>query len=218
MNNQEGTFTDITVSSGLDGIDAKNTISAAFSDYDLDGDLDLFLTHWGTERPWVIAGVSRGDTETLWDNVSDIDGVRFFSKSVSSNISDTLIAGRGGLTDFGQLNGGYDYSFTPILARLNSDRYPDFISVGDFVNTRLFMSNAETGGTVTFNDISTGSTITDQNGMGSVVGDIDNDGDLDWFVSSIANGQVNAGNHLYINDGEGTFDNQAEEAGVIDGG
>lgn len=31
-------------------MDAENTISAPFYDYDRDADLDLFLGHWGVER------------------------------------------------------------------------------------------------------------------------------------------------------------------------
>ena len=39
MENRDGMFVDVTVSSGL-VIEADNTISATFGDYDLDGDLD----------------------------------------------------------------------------------------------------------------------------------------------------------------------------------
>jgi len=49
-NNGDRTFTNVAASSGVDTIASRYTVSAAFGDYDLDGDLDMFLTHWGTPR------------------------------------------------------------------------------------------------------------------------------------------------------------------------
>ena len=61
-NNGDGTFSDVTAGSGIDNMGARYTISAAFGDYDLDGDLDMFLSHWGTPRT---VG-NPGRTEHLW--------------------------------------------------------------------------------------------------------------------------------------------------------
>jgi hypothetical protein len=47
-NEGDGTFSDVTAGSGLDLMVAPQTVSAAFGDYDLDGDVDMFLAHWGT--------------------------------------------------------------------------------------------------------------------------------------------------------------------------
>jgi hypothetical protein len=52
--------------------------------------------------------------------------------------------------------------------------------------------------------------------MGNAVGDYDNDGDLDWFVSSIYNFPFKIGNRLYRNDG-GTFADATVAAGVANG-
>ena len=75
----DGTFIDVSEGSGINDLSSINTVSSAFGDYDLDGDLDLFLTHWGTPRE-----VSQpGDTEHLWRNESDSSQIRFVSVSVS---------------------------------------------------------------------------------------------------------------------------------------
>ena len=79
MENRDGSFVDMTTRSGLD-VTADNTISATFGDYDLDGDLDLALAHWGNPQ--------RPDTETLWRN--DGRGV-FESASIESGIAAALI-------------------------------------------------------------------------------------------------------------------------------
>lgn len=60
--------------------------------------------------------------------------------------------------------------------------------------------------------------------MGAAVGDYDNDGDLDWFISSIYDPNMVAegnwgvsGNRLYRNKGDGTFEDVTLPAGVEHG-
>ncbi len=216
-NNGDGTFTDVTAGSGLDGMAAANTISAAFGDYDLDGDLDLMLAHWGTPRPLAMNG-GRGDTESLWRNDSDPTGIRFSSVSEAAGVAPAVIAGVGGLVDFGSDSLDYDYSFTPTFARMDDDTYPDLLVVSDFGNSRQFMNNGGAGGGFAFSDVTDLTVIIDRNGMGSAVGDIDNDGDLDWFVTAIFGAGETVGNRLYVNDGQGVLEDLTVNAGVADGG
>ena len=216
-NRGDGTFEDATSGSGLDTIGAANTISAAFGDYDLDGDLDLMLAHWGTARPEDVNG-GRGDTESLWRNDSDAGGIRFSSVSEAAGIAPAVIAGVGGLVDFGSDSRDYDYSFTPTFARIDGDAYPDLLVVSDFGNSRLFMNSGGAGGSYAFSDVTDPTVIIDRNGMGSAVGDVDNDGDLDWFVTAIFGAGETVGNRLYINDGAGRLEDFTVNAGVADGG
>jgi hypothetical protein len=216
-NEGDGTFTDVTEESGLKSMGARNTISAAFGDYDLDGDLDAMLAHWGTPRPPDGSG-GNGDTESLWRNDSDAGGIRFTNVSVEAGIAATIIARRGGYVDFQPDALDYDYTFTPAFARMDADRYPDILSVADFSNTRVFMSNGENAGSVTFRDTTDNSVIIDRNGMGAAVGDVDNDGDLDWFVTGIFGANETVGNRLYRNDGNGVLQDSTIAAGVQDGG
>jgi hypothetical protein len=216
-NDGDGTFTDVTEESGLKAMGAKNTISAAFGDYDLDGDLDVMLAHWGTPRPPDGTG-GHGDTESLWRNDTDGDGIRFANVSVESGIAATIIAQRGGYHEFQPDALDYDYTFTPAFARMDADRHPDILSVADFSNTRVFMSNAEDSGPVTFRDATDNDVIIDRNGMGAALGDVDNDGDLDWFVTGIFGSNETVGNRLYLNDGSGLLQDATVEAGVADGG
>ncbi|MDX1399630.1 MAG: CRTAC1 family protein, partial [Oceanospirillum sp.] len=82
-------------------------------------------------------------------------------------------------------------------------------------------------GNGTFSNITDRTIITDENGMGSTLGDYDNDGDLDWFVTSIydPNGEAEAnwgvtGNRLYRNNSSGAgivLENVTDTAGVADG-
>ncbi|MCB9897223.1 MAG: CRTAC1 family protein [Planctomycetes bacterium] len=64
----------------------------------------------------------------------------------------------------------------------------------------------------------------DQNGMGSAIGDFDNDGWFDWFTAAIYSdvelpGQTGElGNRLYRNNHDGTFSDVTVAAGVQDGG
>ncbi|MEM1183211.1 MAG: CRTAC1 family protein [Acidobacteriota bacterium] len=109
------------------------------------------------------------------------------------------------------------YSFTPNFTDLDNDGRLDLAVAGDFGNSRVLLNRGEAG----FLDV-TSPVIDDENGMGSTVGDIDNDGDIDWFVSSIwdpdgmpdgGNWGV-SGNRLYRNLGDGTFEDITDLAGV----
>ena len=84
-------FTDVTSNSpDVENMRASHTISSSFGDYDLDGDLDMFLTHWAT-RDRVYAKVVDGGLEFLETNVRTYvhrdgrePGVYFFSLDAGS--------------------------------------------------------------------------------------------------------------------------------------
>ncbi len=198
-NRGDGTFADVTATSGLDAI-TRASISAAFGDPDRDGDLDLLITHWAN-------AIAPGDAaELYWRN----DGGRYVEASADVGIrhvpSTTLLA-------------PIDLTFTPNFADMNGDGWPDVLMAADYGTSRVYLND----GTGRFTDVTT-PVISDENGMGSAIGDYDEDGDLDWFVSSIwdPNGDTGeswftSGNRLYRNRGDATFDDVTDAAGVREG-
>ena len=184
-NLKDGTFENVTDQTGLDQA-AKVSFSMAFGDYDRDGDLDLFITHWreadGSE---FLQYLWANDGNGHYTDVSAISGVAAALKAADVK------------------------TFTPNFTDINDDGWPDLLIASDFGTTRVLMNN---GGT--YVDATT-DVISDENGMGASVGDYDDDGDLDWFVTSIYEPTNNrTGNRLYRNDGQGNFDDVTEEAGV----
>ena len=100
--------------------------------------------------------------------------------------------------------------------------YRNLLLTGDFGTSRVFLNQGD--GTFLEQALAV---VGEENGKGSAVGDYDNDGDLDWFVSGIFDpGGVLAGdptvaasgNRLYRNNGDGTFVDVTDAAGVRDGG
>ncbi len=202
MNDQTGQFTEATASTGI--FLRNPTYSMAAADYDLDGDIDLFFAHWG--EIW-----SPGETFVgyLWQN----DGSGFFT-----DVTDIVeIVATFRLKPFEDIQ--FENSFTPTFADINSDGYPDILLAGDYGSSQVLINNAG----MSFTDETT-AVISDENGMGGAVADYDNDGDLDWFVTSIffsgrdkeyVGGE--SGNRLYQNDGNGVFTDVTDAAGVRDG-
>ena len=199
---RDGTsYVDVTAGSGL-SISVPNTISASFADYDGDGDLDMFTTHWNVpEQP---------DTESLWQNNGD---GTFTAASIPSGIAGQLLVERSPGAAL------IDFSFTPIFSDIDGDRDLDLLIASDFTTSQVFRNNGDS----TFDLITDRNVITDEAGMGAAVGDYDNDGDMDWFVTAIYQEDLNevepgfSGNRLYRNDGTGVFTDVTEEAGVRDG-
>ena len=195
----DGTFQEMT---GHTGIEVEgDTISAAFGDYDRDGDLDLFTTHWagfGVVKP----------PGHLWHNKGDGSFRLIPDQAVGlETYHDPHSKGRRG-----------DFTLTPNFADIDSDGWPDLLVAGDFGTSHVFLNNRDR----TFRKVTDDTVINDENGMGASVGDYDNDGDLDWFISSIFDDRPNVpwgptGNRLYRNDGAGVFEDVTEEAGVREG-
>ena len=96
---QDGMFVDITANSGI-VITAFNTVGGTFFDYDRDGYLDLFLTHWG--NPYY----QGDDTETVWRNNGDST---FTNLSIESGIAAT------------QVENNEDYSYSPNFSDIDGD-------------------------------------------------------------------------------------------------
>jgi hypothetical protein len=114
--------------------------------------------------------------------------------------------------------GDIDVKFTGNFADIDGDHDADLLISGDFETSQVLTNNNGT-----YSDATT-DVISDENGMGGTVGDYDNDGDLDWFVTSIHNPLEtksyiggDSGNRLYQNNGSGTFTDVTETAGVREG-
>ena len=112
--------------------------------------------------------------------------------------------------------------FAPRFADMDGDGLTDLAVVADYGMSRLYRNVGDGKFRL---ERSASDVFTDENGMGSAIGDYDNDGDLDWFVSSIF-GQDNpdkgvfggTGNRLYRNESEMQFADLSAEAGIRDGG
>ncbi|PCI59205.1 MAG: hypothetical protein COB35_11820 [Gammaproteobacteria bacterium] len=192
LNQGNDKFLDITESSGL--ILPGNNFSASWADYDKDGDLDLFITHWSMMSGEYYPYFWRNNGDLTFTDISVEVGI----ERVSSK----------------------DQTFTPTFADIDNDGWLDLLLVADSHQTRVFKNNKDG----TFTNITDRDVITDNAGMGSAVGDYDNDGDLDWFVTAISSkdgvtdfGWLTPGNRFYENQGDGTFVDKTDATGTRHG-
>ena len=165
---------------------------------------------------YVDGNVELLETDHLWRNESDESGIRFVNVSEETGISDLSWSTRA--LDFYVWPQDADFTFTATFARINDDPWPDIAIAADFGTTQLAINN----GNGTFRSLDNPILDNAQFGMGAALGDIDNDGDLDWFVTSILGPGDESldlepwGNRLYVNDGSGFIDDTAQ-LGVADG-
>ena len=189
-----GMFVDISDQVGITLL-SEATVSTTMADYDQDGWIDIFLTHWGENREYQTntETVWRNEGDGLFRNVSNLAGV-------SGNLLETIT----------------EYTFTANLFDIDGDIDKDLLMVADFETSQVLKNF---GGT-NFHSVTDREVIKDQAGMGAAVGDYDNDGDFDWFVTSIYNKNVGGdyfGNRLYQNDGSGTFSDITDQARIASG-
>jgi len=166
--------------------------SVVFGDYDRDGWLDIHTCEWGIDRKHA----SVENHSVLFRNL----GSKMPGHFVNVTHSARAVVG----------NPVMQFAFTSSFADMDSDGWPDLLVTGDFGSSQTFWNN----GDGTFREGAKASGLKHGiNEMGSAIGDMDGDGDLDWFVTS-----TYGDNQLYINQGNRQFVEMGKAYNVEDGG
>jgi FG-GAP-like repeat len=162
-------FVEVTDSSGIvKKGDGDFVVVASVADYDNDGDLDLYTGRYLDPRkhlPTTLFYTRNGEGNRLFRNDGNF---HFTDVTKEAGINET------GLT-LGVAWGDYD-----------NDNDMDMYVANDFGRDALLRNN----GNGTFTDVSKETNAFDPGyGMSSTWGDIDNDGDLDIYISDVHSGQ-----------------------------
>jgi hypothetical protein len=188
--------------------------SVTLGDYDRDGWLDVYVSEWlrtplfpDSPAEQALHGGrllhNRGGAEPgVFDDVTDALGVSLL-----------------GNDDKGV------FAFSAAFVDLDDDGWQDLAVAVDFGESRLFWSLE---GQLFIDGTSPAQVNKESNAMGSTFADVDRDGDLDWYVTSIAEAREcdedelppcwrGSGNRLYENSGEREFVRIEDAAGVRDG-
>ena len=202
--NEGGRFTDITEKAGVGAW--CNASCAVFLDYNNDGWIDILIGNYFSR------------SVNLWNIPS------------TKILPDNFVKARNGGGLLLYRNNG-DNSFTDVTAKagLSSNGWTLDIGMGDFDNDGdqdLYVANDygedsvyRNNGDGTFTNITRQATGGDFDaGMNVDVGDFDNDGYLDIYVTNIMNRVIRQGNMLWQNQGDLSFVNVAQETHTWDGG
>jgi len=212
-NNHDGTFTDVTEKAGV--ANDRWGLGCAVGDYDNDGWPDLYVTNIGANRLFhnnhdgtfkdvaVKAGVAL--EEPSQDVAVDHSGATFGDYDGDGRL-DLFVAGYI----------RYDFEHPPLsgsaAVHLKTCQYRGVdVMCGprglEGAGDHLFHNN----GDGTFTDVSVKAGVSDPRhyyGLGTVFADVNNDGKPDLLVANDS-----TPNYLYINKGDGTFDDQSLESG-----
>ena len=188
-------FVDETVAAGMDNDGGGNSSSSTWSDYDNDGDADLFVVQHVLSMPPVVCWpdlVYRNEGDGTFTEVGAALGV-----DMSGDLD---VAGCG----LGVTTSDYD-----------QDGDQDLMIINDFgfevAPNRLFRNDGPgiNPGDWVFTDVSVSSGFNYQMyGMGIAIGDYDLDGVWDYYMADIGDNNLGRGN------GDGTFTDKTVEAGV----
>ena len=203
-NNGDGTFTDVTKYAGVGNGDRVGA-GACFLDMDGDGDLDLFVSNYLKFSPADHVPHSKkgfGQYGTPLDYPAEPD-------TMYRNNSD------GTFTDVSAMCGIAEHPGTgmgTVCADYDNDGDTDIFVANDVMGNFLFKND----GTGSFEEVGLGAGVAydyygrEQASMGANCGDYDNDGLLDFFVTSYTQELAT----LYHNLGDGLFEDATLTSGA----
>ena len=205
-NNHDGTFTDVARQAGV--TNDRWGFGVAVADFDNDGWPDLYVSNWGKNRLYhnnhdgtftdvaEKAGVQVGDWSTgvTWGDYNGDGKLDLFVAGYVHFDKDHLPQS----TEDGTVNMYCTFRGEPVTCGPRGLKgLPD----------HLFRNN----GDGTFTDVSEQAGVADKAGyygLGAVFADINNDGKPDLLV-----GDDSTPNYLYINNGDGTFEDDSYASG-----
>jgi hypothetical protein len=212
-NNHDGTFTDVTAKGGV--ANDRWGLGCAVGDYDNDGWPDLYVTNLGKNRLY------HNNRDGTFTDVAEEAGVAL-DEAEGSSVVDHTGATFGDYDGDGRLDlfvAGYIYFdfHDPPLAGSKSVRSAacQYRGVNVMCGPRglqgardhLFHNN----GDGTFTDVSLKAGVNDPSGyygLGALFADVNGDGKPDLIVANDS-----TPNYLYLNKGDGTFDDQSYMSG-----
>ncbi len=231
LNNGDGTFKDITKTAGAGIADAGFCMGSVFGDIDNDGLVDLYVPKGGRDEissNRLFKNLGDGKFLDITDKASV--GGKDFSYSATmadydnDGFLDIYVANYGpgaknilyknngdstftDVTDSASV-GDKSWSWGAVFADVNNDGNVDLYVIngrdlGGQPN-KLYVNN----GDGTFTEKAKLAGVADASwGLGASFADIDNDGDLDLFVSNYV-----GTNKMYLNDGTGNFSDISKSA------
>ena len=209
-NNGNGTFTDVTKEAGL--LDPRPLFGAgcAFTDYDRDGRLDLFVSNYVAFDPETVprAGSSKScNFEGVFCGPRGLPYGRHFLYHNNGDGTFTDVTAAAGIN---KPDAGYGLTVVP--ADFDNDGWPDIYVACDSTPALLFRNNRN--GTFTEQALESGVALSEdgmeQAGMGLGVGDFRCDGNLHIVKTHFA-GDTAA---VYVNSGKGEFTDQTLRSGL----
>jgi hypothetical protein len=203
-NSGEGTFADVTYKVGL--VSPGWAVSAAFLDYDRDGHLDLYVGNYVVFPP--------GKVKPCYSPTSARD---YCGPQVFSYLPDRLFRNQG-LGTFEEVSHetGITREFGPALgvvtADFNADSWVDIYVANDGEPNQLWLN--QKNGTFKNMALLAGVAVNregaPEGSMGVDAADFDGDGDEDLFMTH----WQDESNTLYINDGQGWFEDRSLATGL----
>jgi hypothetical protein len=205
-NEKNGTFRNVSAQSGLTKF--GNTIAVMAFDYDNDGRLDLLFGNYFKPQNLLDAAGIEKDPHVLpndLDNAVNGGGVTLWHGVGNGRWEEvTDKAGFGTHTGWTLDVGHGDF---------NNDGLQDVYLACDYGTDRIFFNN----GDGTFRDATEKALGFDtRKGMNVDVGDYDNDGWLDVYVTNITDEYMKECNMLWHNNHDGTFTDLSRETGTCE--
>lgn len=203
-NERDGTFRNVTASSGLFTAQDYWSSSAAFLDYDRDGDLDLYVCHFAQFEP---DRVCSGDGGQDYCGPSEFQGVPHALYQNNGDGSFTDVTERAGITYPGR-------GWGVVCGDLTDDGWVDIFVANDEEQQNLYV-NCHDGSFIDeaiLRGVAYSGIGKAEAGMGVAVGDIANDGRLAIFITHFRDEK----NTLYFpaSDAKGTYFDRSAAAGM----